>query len=155
MAILPEAPGILPYWLLTVRSPKSSPSSTNLILSQIATIASANAIQTYFTLQFTEGIYNPGTVSQLSSRTFGTWSFVNALIRFYAAYNITHPALYQLTMWTYAVALAHFLSEWLYFRSARVGRGLVTPLIVASSSFVWMVAQRDFYSNSGLVITEA
>jgi hypothetical protein len=61
-----------------------------------------NSIQAYTTLHFTSRVYNPTPidpppttpkhVTALSSRTFGTWTFMAAVIRLYAAYNITNPA---------------------------------------------------------------
>ncbi|GJJ08313.1 hypothetical protein Clacol_002524 [Clathrus columnatus] len=38
---------------------------------------------------------------------------------------------YELAMWTYVSALLHFGSEWLIYRSAKIGRGLIGPLLVA------------------------
>lgn len=53
--------------------------------------------------------------------------------------------MYDLALATYLVAGAHFLSEWLVFKTAKLGKGLAGPLVVASSSIIWMVLQRDFY----------
>ena len=73
----------------------------------------------------------------------------------YAAYNITDPLVYQLTLWTYVIALAHFLSEWLYFGSAKMGKGLLSPMIVATGSLTWMLLQWGFYSMGGWTIRPA
>jgi hypothetical protein len=64
-------------------------------------ISVGNSIQAYSTLQFTSRVYNPSPidpppttpkhVTALQSRTFGTWTFLAALIRLYAAYNIENP----------------------------------------------------------------
>ena len=40
-------------------------------------------------------------------------------------------SIYEVTMWTYVAALAHFASEWLLFGSTQLGSGLLGPLIVA------------------------
>jgi hypothetical protein len=63
-----------------------------------------NSIQAYSTLHFTSRVYNPTPidpppttpkhVTALSSRTFGTWTFMAAVIRLYAAYNITNAAMW-------------------------------------------------------------
>ncbi|EUC48667.1 hypothetical protein COCMIDRAFT_86938 [Bipolaris oryzae ATCC 44560] len=137
-AYLPQAEGLLPKWLLFV-----------------SVISVGNSIQAYSTLAFTSRIYNPTPidppptipkhVTALSSRTFGTWTFLACLIRFYAAYNINDAAMYQLAMWSYAVAWGHFMSEWLVFKTARWGKPLVGPVVVANSSLIWMFMQWGYY----------
>ncbi|RPA88779.1 Erg28-like protein [Choiromyces venosus 120613-1] len=100
---LPQTPGLLPKWLLFV-----------------AVVALGNSFQAYSTLRFNKRIYckRPHEVTGLSSRTFGTWTVLSAILRAYAAYHITEPVVYDLAMWSYAVAGAHFVSEWLVFGSA-------------------------------------
>ncbi|MCJ1358990.1 MAG: ergosterol biosynthesis protein, partial [Icmadophila ericetorum] len=122
-----------------------------------------NGIQTYTTLAPTKRVYSgtppPATsnssapsssssstyVNPLSARTFGTWTFLSSVIRFYAAYNISNPLMYQLAMWSYGIAFGHFFSEWLVYRTARWGAGLAGPVIVSTASLVWMLAQWGFY----------
>ena len=53
--------------------------------------------------------------------------------------------MYQLAIWTYVVALGHFYSEWLVFRTARLGEGLIGPLVISMTSLVWMVIEWDRY----------
>ena len=84
-------------------------------------------------------------VSPLQARTFGTWTAVSAVIRLYAAYNLHDARMYQLALWTYAIAGWHFYSEWLVFGSARWGRGLAGPIVVATGTLGWMVAQWSWY----------
>lgn len=48
-------------------------------------------------------------------------------------------------MWTFAVALAHFVAEWLLFGSGEVKGRFAGPLIVASGTLAWMFTQRDAY----------
>jgi hypothetical protein len=118
-------------------------------------MSAANSVQAYSTLYYTTRVYNPtpvdppvgrpAHVTWLSSRTFGTWTFLTALVRFYAAYNIDNPAMYQLALWTYAVAWAHFMSEWWVYGTTRWGKPLMGPVIVATSSLVWMWTQWGFY----------
>ncbi|EAT79072.1 hypothetical protein SNOG_13625 [Parastagonospora nodorum SN15] len=84
--LLPSTPGLLPKWLLFT-----------------AIVSVGNSIQAYSTLAFTSRVYNPTSidpppttpkhVTALSSRTFGTWTFLAAVIRMYAAYNIENPAM--------------------------------------------------------------
>ncbi|PWW73481.1 Erg28-like protein [Tuber magnatum] len=127
---LPQTPGLLPKWLLFV-----------------AVVALGNSLQAYLTLHFNKRIYcaRPHDVTALSSRTFGTWTVLSAILRVYAAYHIHDPVVYDLAMWSYAVAGAHFVSEWLVFGSARFGAGLAGPLVVSSTSLAWMVTQRGEY----------
>jgi hypothetical protein len=66
-------------------------------------------------------------------------------VRLYAAYNIEDPVVYQLALWTYGIAFAHFLSEWLVFGSARWGRGLASPVVVSTFTLTWMLAQWGNY----------
>ena len=63
----------------------------------------------------------------------------------YAAYNINNPAVYDLAIWTFGLALLHFVGEWLGFGSAQLKGRFVSPLIVASSTLTWMVTQREAY----------
>ncbi|KAF2847018.1 ergosterol biosynthesis protein-like protein [Plenodomus tracheiphilus IPT5] len=138
LSYLPPAEGLLPKWLLFV-----------------AVISIANSAQAYTTLTFTSRVYNPSPidppptipkhVTALSSRTFGTWTLLTSLVRLYAAYNINDPAMYQLAMWTYGVAWAHFMSEWWVFGTTRWGKPLAGPVVVANLSLVWMWMQWGWY----------
>ncbi|KAH9868957.1 hypothetical protein J1614_008034 [Plenodomus biglobosus] len=138
LSYLPPAEGLLPKWLLFV-----------------AIISIGNSIQAYTTLTFTSRVYNPTPidppptipkhVTALSSRTFGTWTLLTSLVRLYAAYHINEPAMYQLAMWTYAVAWAHFMSEWWVFGTTRWGKPLAGPVLVANTSLLWMLMQWGWY----------
>lgn len=44
-------------------------------------------------------------------------------------------SVYDLTMWTYVLAFGHFTSEFLIFRTAGLGPGLLSPMIVSSTFF--------------------
>ncbi|KZW02943.1 Erg28-like protein [Exidia glandulosa HHB12029] len=128
--LLPQFPGLLPKWMLFVSS-----------------MAVFNAVQNLTTVSLTRRIYSaqPSLVSPLSARTFGTWTFLSAIVRLYCAYNITEKTIYDVTLWSYAIVIFHFGSEWLYFRTASPGAGLLSPVIIGSISFFWMFAQRDYY----------
>ncbi|KAL8855960.1 MAG: hypothetical protein Q9178_007410 [Gyalolechia marmorata] len=127
---LPQNEGILQYALL---------------LASLASIG--NSVQSYLTTSYTRRVYSAPetTVTPLHSRTFGTYTAVVSIIRLYAAYNITDPLLYQLALWTYVVALGHFYSEWLIFKTARWGEGLAGPLVVSAGSLTWMLLQWGQY----------
>ena len=123
--------------------------------TKVSIVSVANSVQAYITTKFTARVYSPGAVNPLSSRTFGTWTLLSSIIRMYAAYNISAPLVYHLTLWTFVLALAHFLSEWLLFGTAKMGRGLIGPMCVATGSLVWMLVQWEFYSMGGWTIRPA
>ncbi|CAG8700443.1 4007_t:CDS:10, partial [Funneliformis caledonium] len=66
--------GYLAYWMLFV-----------------SILAIFNTIQNFLTLSLTKRVYSarPNQVTKLTSRTFATWTFLSAIVRIYAAYNIT------------------------------------------------------------------
>ncbi|RPA71173.1 ergosterol biosynthesis protein [Ascobolus immersus RN42] len=130
VALLPPQTGILPSWL-----------------AFISLVAAGNSLQTFATLKATKEIFgnDPAQVTWLHSHTFGTWTFLSAAIRAYCAYNPGNKELYDLCLLSYWLAFAHFGSEWLYFGTAKFGRGLIGPLVVSTASIVWMTMQRGYY----------
>lgn len=121
----------------------------------------ANSIQAYVSLAPTQRVYSgPSTaptgipksamketspVTPLSARTFGTWTAITAVVRLYAAYHIQVPVMYELALWTFGVAWAHFMSEWLVFKTTKMASGLAGPVIVSTTSLIWMWLQWDYY----------
>ncbi|EJD48956.1 Erg28-like protein [Auricularia subglabra TFB-10046 SS5] len=130
LQLLPKTPGLLPKWTALV-----------------ASMAIFNAVQNLFGTTLTRRIYSakPVQVTDLSARTFGIWTLLSAVVRLYCAYHITEQTIYDVTVWSYVIVLMHFGSELLVFRTASLGPGLVSPLIVGSTSLVWMLTQRDYY----------
>ncbi|KAJ5232415.1 hypothetical protein N7468_005371 [Penicillium chermesinum] len=126
---LPSSEGLLPKWLVIV-----------------SVVSAVNSLQAYASADYTSKLYTNGTrpVEALSGRVFGTWTFLSAVVRFTAAYNIDNPVAYNLAMWTYGIALTHFLGEFVFGNASLKGRAM-SPLLVASSSLVWMLTQREFY----------
>ncbi|CAK7901520.1 ergosterol biosynthetic protein 28 [[Candida] anglica] len=126
--------GYLPHWLLF-----------------ISVVSIFNSLQTYQSkdLSLTHRVYESAPrneVTNLSARTFGTWTFITSIVRFYGAYYLVgNKQIYELCMWTFAVAGGHFVSEWIYYGNCKLGKGLAGPLVVSSLSLIWMHAQRDFY----------
>lgn len=126
--------GYLPHWLLF-----------------ISVVSVFNSVQNYVLkdLLLTRKVYSAAPTSEvthLSSRTFGTWTFLTSIVRFYGAYNLVgNVQMYNLCVWTFVIAGGHFVSEWLIFKTCKLDKGLAGPLVVASTSLVWMYLQRDFY----------
>ena len=113
--------------------------------------SAANSFQAYRSETYASQLYNVQTadgrsaVNALSARTFGTWTLLSAVIRMYAAYNISTPIAYDLAAWSFGIALVHFMAEWLVFGTAQPRGRFVGPLAVASTTIVWMLTQRDAY----------
>jgi hypothetical protein len=109
-------------------------------------VSAVNSLQAYFSADYTSKLYTNGSIAvePLSGRVFGTWTFLSAVIRMTAAYNIDNSVAYDLALWTYGIALTHFVGELVFGNASLRGRFL-SPLIVASSSLAWMLTQRDAY----------
>ncbi|KZT07634.1 Erg28-like protein [Laetiporus sulphureus 93-53] len=130
MALLPQTDGWLPKWQLFV-----------------AAMAVFNSVQNYATLRLTRQLYSSGShnVTALQARTFAIWTLTSAAIRFYAAYYISDKRVYDLAMFSYLFAFAHFASEILIFRSAKINSPVLSPVLVSTISLVWMFSQYDYY----------
>ncbi|CBQ72010.1 related to ERG28-involved in synthesis of ergosterol [Sporisorium reilianum SRZ2] len=128
--------GVLPRWLLVV-----------------AAMAHLNGANNFIKPSFSAKVYSTaGTqITPLSARLFGVWNFTSAIIRGYAAYNIHDKVAYELCMWSFVIALAHFISETLVYKTAKLGPGMISPLIVASSSLTAMYLQYGSYVHKSLI----
>ncbi|KAF9565229.1 Erg28-like protein [Agrocybe pediades] len=130
-AYLPNSAGWLPYWQLLV-----------------ATTATFNFVQNLVTLKLTRRIYDnvPSvTVTALQARTFAVWTLTSAVIRGYAAYNIENKVIYDMALISYLIAFGHFSSELLIFRTCKINPGVLSPVIVSTTSLVWMFLQYEYY----------
>ncbi|CAR21166.1 Erg28p [Lachancea thermotolerans] len=128
-------PGYLPKWLLF-----------------ISVVSVLNSIQTYISgLELTRRVYErkPSETTSLSARTFGTWTFISCVIRLYGALFLYEEHIYQLVCISYLVALFHFGSELLVFRTCKLGKGFMGPLVVSTTSLLWMYNQKEFYTGKG------
>ncbi|KAG8919021.1 ergosterol biosynthesis protein [Tulasnella sp. 417] len=127
---LPEGEGWLPRWQLFV-----------------ASLAIANSIQNLFTVNITKRLYTkkPEEVTALQARMSTMWNFTSAIVRLHCAYNIHNKAIYNTTLWTYAIAFFHFSTELLFFGTAKLNGPVISPVIVSSVSLLWMLSQYDFY----------
>lgn len=124
--------GYLPKWLLF-----------------ISIVSIFNSVQTYFNTSLTRKVYEnkPEQVSPLSARTFGTWTLVSCIIRLYGAFYVNETHIFQLTFISYAIALFHFGSELIVYNTCRLSKGFMGPLIVSTTSLIWMYYQKEFYTG--------
>lgn len=123
--------GALPKWMLFVSA-----------------VSVFNTLQCYAgDLSLSRRVYNqaPQQVTPLSNRTFGTWTLMVSVVRFYAAYNLQNPTVWSIALSTYLVAGFHYIAEWLVFRTTALGKGLAGPLVVAFATTAWMHIQRENY----------
>ncbi|KAI1373998.1 Erg28-like protein [Hypoxylon crocopeplum] len=84
-------------------------------------------------------------VTPLAARLFGTYTIISAIVRFYASYNLHLAPVYNITIWTYIVALTHFGSEWAIYKTAPLAPPVMLTFFFASVGLVWMANQYNFY----------
>ncbi|KAM9293818.1 ergosterol biosynthetic protein 28 homolog [Gastrophryne carolinensis] len=111
-------------------------------LMMVSIIAAGNTLQSFRDHSFlSDKLYTgqPGQVNGLQARTFGIWTLLSSVIRCACAIDIRNKTLYHLTLWTFVLALAHFLSEVWIYRTAQVTIGIMAPLMVASFSILGML----------------
>ncbi|KAF8557441.1 Erg28-like protein [Imleria badia] len=128
---LPQTEGLLPKWQLFV-----------------ATMAFFNTVQNFATLKLTRRLYTgvpPASVTKLQARTFAAWTMTSAVVRGYAAYNIHSKVVYDIALFTYLIAFAHFTSELFIFRTAKFNIPVLSPMIVSTATLIWMLQQYEFY----------
>lgn len=100
-----------------------------------------------FTRLYTVSAY-AFAVTALTARLFSAWTMLSAIIRTTAAYHITDPTcdlftivwviaepsrVYNLVISTYLVAGVHFTSEYLIFKTVKLGRASLSVYSFASA----------------------
>jgi hypothetical protein len=117
----------------------------------LGSLALYNALQCFIpSMRLTPRIYARARdqVSPLMSRMMGTWTTTSAMIRIYTAYNINNPAVYQLCMISFMIALISFGLEVFVYKTAPLSSPGVYPAIIMSSiMFAWMYSSYDFYQT--------
>jgi hypothetical protein len=98
------------------------------------------------TIQLTQSPPSP-SVTALTSRMFGAWTLTSAVIRGYAAYYLHVKPVYELVQLSYAIALLHYSSELLVYRTVRLNGPAISPFIVAISSTIWLWTSYSTYIN--------
>ncbi|XP_076979242.1 ergosterol biosynthetic protein 28 homolog [Tamandua tetradactyla] len=81
----------------------------------------------------------PDLVNGLQARTFGIWVLLASVVRLLCAFDIHNKTLYYITLWTFILALGHFVSELFIYGTAVSTIGILVPLVVASSSILGML----------------
>ncbi|XP_068539283.1 ergosterol biosynthetic protein 28 homolog isoform X1 [Anas acuta] len=111
-------------------------------LLMVSVIAAGNTLQCFRDYSFvSEKLYtaSPGLVNGLQARTFGVWTLLSSVVRCLCALDIRNQTLYYITLFTFVVALAHFLSEVFIYHTAALTMGIMAPLMVASFSILGML----------------
>jgi hypothetical protein len=115
----------------------------------LGSLALYNALQCFIpSMRLTPRIYARARdqVSPLMSRMMGTWTLTSAMIRIYAAYNISNAAVYQLCMISFVIALVSFGLEVFVYRTAPLSSpGVYPALMMSSIMFFWMYSSYDDY----------
>ncbi|KAF2999091.1 hypothetical protein G7054_g12296 [Neopestalotiopsis clavispora] len=84
-------------------------------------------------------------VTPLAARLFATYTLISAIVRIYASFHLDKEPVYMMALWTYLVALGHFVSEGFVFKTFRITGPQLFPLVLASVGTTWMIMQKDFY----------
>ncbi|KAM8807183.1 ergosterol biosynthetic protein 28 homolog [Eudromia elegans] len=111
-------------------------------LVMVSVIAAGNTLQSFRDHSFlSEKLYTgtPALVNGLQARTFGIWTLLSSVIRCLCAIDIRNTTLYYITIFTFLMALVHFLSEVFVYHTAALTIGVMAPLMVASFSILGML----------------
>jgi len=155
-SLLPDSPGLLPYWLLLTsflsisntvacytspaffqRSyPNPYPNLPNLPTSKPKTRSSQKSSSE-------QGAALPQE-TLLPARIFASWTVITCIIRTYAAYALDRPDIYAITFCTYLVVLCHSLPEWLIYKTMSFN-GIAPMLFFATTTMLWMIANWGTY----------
>ncbi|XP_055332168.1 uncharacterized protein LOC129584088 [Paramacrobiotus metropolitanus] len=109
----------------------------------VGMMALANTLQAFISPEFVwTRLYNAprAGATELAARTYGLWTLLAGVIRFLYAYNMYSWELFLAALTTFVVALAHFASELLYYRSGLADVGMFSPIIVSAISIPIMLA---------------
>ncbi|XP_005986606.1 ergosterol biosynthetic protein 28 homolog [Latimeria chalumnae] len=111
-------------------------------LVMVSVIAMGNTVQCFRGHSFlSEKLYTgrPDLVNSLQARTFGMWTLLSSVTRCACATDIHNKTLYHITLWTFVLALGHFLSEAFIYKTAPLTIGVMAPLLIASFSILGML----------------
>ncbi|XP_034051037.1 probable ergosterol biosynthetic protein 28 [Thalassophryne amazonica] len=120
-------------------------------LVMVSVIAMGNTVQSFRDHSFlSEKLYTgmPEFVNGLQARTFGIWTLLSSIIRCACAIDIQNRMLYHITLWTFVLALGHFLSEAFVYKTAPLTIGVMAPLIVAGFSVFGMLIGFQYFPET-------
>ncbi|KAI8621565.1 Erg28 like protein-domain-containing protein [Chytriomyces sp. MP71] len=108
-----------------------------------------NSVQCFVPkMRLTHRIYanKPKEATALAARLMGLWTFTSAIIRVYTAYDMSNPALYQLCMLTFSLALFGFLGEVFVHKTAPMtSPGVFPAILISSCSLGYMILNYSQY----------
>ncbi|KAI1214173.1 ergosterol biosynthesis protein-like protein Erg28 [Annulohypoxylon truncatum] len=130
-SLLPQHQGYLPYFLIA-----------NGLSAAIHSVVCYRGNPTASLKAFSGPAAPPP--HPLLARTYGLKNFYTSFIRFYAAYHITNPQLYDLAILTFVGVLFLYITEVFVYKTSNL-REASLPYVIAGSSLMWMVSQRDWY----------
>ncbi|XP_025907650.1 probable ergosterol biosynthetic protein 28 [Nothoprocta perdicaria] len=110
-----------------------------LVLARVLACALAGPVRAALPLPILPTHTPLSTVNGLQARTFGIWTLLSSVIRCLCAIDIRNTTLYYITLFTFFMALVHFLSEVFIYHTAALTIGVMAPLMVASFSILGML----------------
>ncbi|RYP56272.1 hypothetical protein DL771_012059 [Monosporascus sp. 5C6A] len=131
--LLPKQEGILPYFLVYTG-----------LSAAIHTVACYTS-KPSTALRVFSGPEAP-PAHPLLAHTYGVKNIYASLIRFYGAYYITNPQVYDLTTCTFGGVLFLYVTEVYVYKTARL-REAIIPFVTAGSALLWMTMQRNCMST--------
>eukprot|EP00877_Chromochloris_zofingiensis_P006908 jgi/Chrzof1/2470/Cz11g16270.t1 len=137
--------------MATAASVRRAMSSTMLLQRWLVIVACLRLLSVYIGLfqpdKFRLALIDlqPELVNDLYGRLFATWTFLTCCLCLACARDITNPSIYGVTLLSFVVALLHFLSELLIFKTMSI-KGAASPMIVAGLSTLWMGAGWNYYT---------
>jgi hypothetical protein len=81
-------------------------------------------------------------VTPLTARIFSVWTLLATVVRFACALDIHNKSLYRTCIITFIVAIVFYLNEYLIMKTVALWPGALPPLLIASTSILFMIALR-------------
>jgi len=141
--------GFQPIWILSVRNTRRSfslhrslPSNPSLTDSHAWSLS---VLQAY---RIPTGSNAPLIGEGFAARRSVTWTFLSAIVRLYAVYDMDNGGLYILAFWTAVIACIHFAAERIVFEEKThvraVGVSLVSMglMVACWSSYATVLARK-------------
>ncbi|KAI1320148.1 ergosterol biosynthesis protein-like protein Erg28 [Xylariaceae sp. FL0255] len=130
---LPQHDGYLPYFLLL-------PATVAVIHSVVCYLIPPSISMKAFSGP------NAPPANGVLARVYGVKNIYTGAIRFYAAYHISNPQVYDLAMLTFAGVLFLYGAELFVYKTSRF-REVSEPFLMSGSTLIWMLNQRSWYTS--------